>query len=713
MKKFKIGDEEYSEEINTTYDQNQIIGDEPQALNSEWSNSEPIDAKTGQDFLDIDLGEEKFKSRKQQQWYHATDQSYLDDEPHENRKVVGETTPINQLTNSELLDKREYMYGLGQSMGYLTQIEEEMRTRGIGGINWHKEDKKEFEGESLNWKDVYSSLDLTRNAVEDQDAVFKKCMLCGKLFTIDNSWSDNEMENHVKDEHAYALESLNKDGTGVKHATRGVNPNDPKYDLLKFIYVSKSDCPICKQYDGKVYHKDDPDRPIIPRLESGYSAGKGYAGSNFTHPHCKCKWTYVFNKSGEAIANEFDLIDPVPFASMAKLAYDAIKPTIMNKLGIAEEIQQSTIDRTKKIYGDGWDKLNIIQQEKLMVDMLSKAVEVMKKIDCDKCDEEFWYDDYDDNSIDEARRQRDFHYTKEHASNSLAFEEFKEDEHPRDDDGKFGSGGSSKNEETTKLQNDIDNVLQKAWDLGEDGKTRTIGVSEDALGVNLSPDYITNEPNPKFKVKPSSDLISNDFDDTRLDERSAYHLMTMAFNKKYAVGRTTTVSDNDKYRPTKFWIESYKSMQVRSEYETDYSTAENTYTYTPEWSYRLTLHKSKRNPRTESQLFTQKNIDDAIIKLRTLEKFNSFTELESLEDTMLIGRKSVDVVGSVAGKLADELEYLKNIKAEESIAFEGGKGSGRRGHQKWMLTGEVGDMCDVCMIITDRNDDGNCILCGN
>ena len=345
--------------------------------------------------------------------------------------------------------------------------------------------------------------------------------------------------------------------------------------------------------------------------------------------------------------------------------------------------------------------------------MLSKAVEVMKKIDCDKCDEEFWYDDYDDNSIDEARRQRDFHYTKEHASNSLAFEEFKEDEHPRDDDGKFGSGGSSKNEETTKLQNDIDNVLQKAWDLGEDGKTRTIGVSEDALGVNLSPDYITNEPNPKFKVKPSPDLISDDFGDTRLDERSVYHLMTMAFNKKYAMGRTTTVSDNDKYRPKKFWIESYKSMQVRSDYETDYSTAENTYTYTPEWSYRLTLHKSKRNPRTESQLFTQKNIDDAIIKLRTLEKFNSFTELESLEDTMLIGRKSVDVVGSVAGKLADELEYLKNIKAEESIAFEGGKGSGRRGHQKWMLSGEAGDMCDVCMIITDRNDEGKCILCGN
>ena len=35
---------------------------------------------------------EKFKSRKQQQWYHATDQTFYDDEPHENRKVEGEAS---------------------------------------------------------------------------------------------------------------------------------------------------------------------------------------------------------------------------------------------------------------------------------------------------------------------------------------------------------------------------------------------------------------------------------------------------------------------------------------------------------------------------------------------------------------------------------------------------------------------------------------------
>ena len=35
---------------------------------------------------------EKFKSRKQKQWYHATGQTFYDDEPHENRKVEGEAS---------------------------------------------------------------------------------------------------------------------------------------------------------------------------------------------------------------------------------------------------------------------------------------------------------------------------------------------------------------------------------------------------------------------------------------------------------------------------------------------------------------------------------------------------------------------------------------------------------------------------------------------
>tara|TARA_R110001599_G_scaffold6599_1_gene32393 strand:- start:1782 stop:3125 length:1344 start_codon:yes stop_codon:yes gene_type:complete len=62
-------------EVNTSYDQDKEIGSTPSAY---FAHSQPMNAKNG---------EEKFKSRDQQQWYYATDQDYLDDEPHENRTV--------------------------------------------------------------------------------------------------------------------------------------------------------------------------------------------------------------------------------------------------------------------------------------------------------------------------------------------------------------------------------------------------------------------------------------------------------------------------------------------------------------------------------------------------------------------------------------------------------------------------------------------------
>ena len=53
------------------------------------------------------------------------------------------------------------------------------------------------------------------------------------------------------------------------------------------------------------------------------------------------------------------------------------------------------------------------------------------------------------------------------------------------------------------------------------------------------------------------------------------------------------------------------------------------------------------------------------------------------------------------------------IVYETQKSTEGGRGSGRRGHQKWMLAGEAGEECENCMMLTDRDDNGKCILCGN
>lgn len=89
-------------------------------------------------------------------------------------------------------------------------------------------------------------------------------------------------------------EKLNKDGTGVARARRGVNPNKTPHKVLQFMYVSKSDCDICKQYDGISFPLDSPNRPVIPRLESVSSRSK----RPYTHPNCKCKWIIPISDIG-------------------------------------------------------------------------------------------------------------------------------------------------------------------------------------------------------------------------------------------------------------------------------------------------------------------------------------------------------------------------------------------------------------------------------
>jgi len=86
-------------------------------------------------------------------------------------------------------------------------------------------------------------------------------------------------------------EALNKDGTGVKKATRGLDPRKKRNIWLQYVYVSgggkkkkKGKCEICGPFDGKIFHIDSEDRPCIPRLEEWDGIRP------VTHPNCKCKW---------------------------------------------------------------------------------------------------------------------------------------------------------------------------------------------------------------------------------------------------------------------------------------------------------------------------------------------------------------------------------------------------------------------------------------
>ena len=136
-------------------------------------------------------------------------------------------------------------------------------------------------------------------------------------------------------------EKLNKDGTGVKRATRGLNPKKTKAQVLQFVYVSKSECEICRQYDGMAFATDSPNRPIIPRLES-----QGKRGSRpYTHPNCKCKWVRPFSDAGIKNFDEIGMKDSdnINFLETSNETYDSVTASLY--------------DYAHKKYGKKFDRL--------------------------------------------------------------------------------------------------------------------------------------------------------------------------------------------------------------------------------------------------------------------------------------------------------------------------------------------------------------------
>ena len=59
----------------------------------------------------------------------------------------------------------------------------------------------------------------------------------------------------------------------------------------------------------------------------------------------------------------------------------------------------------------------------------------------------------------------------------------------------------------------------------------------------------------------------------------------------------------------------------------------------------------------------------------------------------------------------DNYKDIEDSRHNESYGSEGGRGSGRIGHVKYMLGAEADEECANCMIKTER-DNGKCILCG-
>ena len=363
-------------------------------------------------------------------------------------------------------------------------------------------------------------------------------------------------------------EKLNKDGTGVKHATRGLNPNNTPHKVLKFIYVSKDGCDICKQYDGMSFDIDSPNRPVIPRLESqGKNGGRPY-----THPSCKCKWTTVF--SDNAIKN-------------------------YKQLNQSKEVDGKTMDRTKKWYGIGFDKLSPLEQKLEVINMFKEILGMEGRIQ----------------SVES-------------------------------EPSKYG------------IQPLLDRIVEGSLNRNE---KLTI---EEKIESNFSMDYLLNLIAEKLANKIGKKL---GVESKSIDIDSIYRWMQ----------RKIDPDEQEDYSGYGYGI-----MQEASQ------------------KFGITIKQAET---IWDSAGTEANESVANEELIMRHRCNICKKEFVTQD------KVVDHKYDIHGIL--EAENIEHVQHNESYGAEGGKGSGRVGHVKYMLGAEADEECANCMIKTER-DNGKCILCG-
>ena len=260
---------------------------------------------------------------------------------------ITENIPIEAMTNDELLKKRDYIYGTYRNKNYLNQIDQEIKDRGLGSPSWQQDDaeyEKQFEVNTSYDQDkeigstpsAYFAHSQPMNAKNGNEK-FESIDQQKWYYATDQTYLDDEPHENRK----VKGEKLNKDGTGVRKAKRGVNPNNTPAKVLQFVYVSKSECEICRQYDGMAFATDSPNRPIIPRLES-----QGKKGTRpYTHPNCKCKWVRPFSDAGIKNFDDMGLFD------------DGNKSLGYSGESEANELKQKTIDMARQTIVD-FDKLS-------------------------------------------------------------------------------------------------------------------------------------------------------------------------------------------------------------------------------------------------------------------------------------------------------------------------------------------------------------------
>lgn len=520
-------------------------------------------------------------------------------------------------------------------MGYIDEgLDEVKRATPTSGVNVCIYDDFEDIGNKLEVIANFDTIEESQNFIDSYDGDAELVM-----YEADEST-----------EYRAIGEKLNKDGTGVRRATRGLNPKKTKAKSLTFVYVSKSECDICRQYDGKTFATDSPDRPIIPRLES-----QGKKGTRpYTHPNCKCKWVKPFS---DAYMKNFDEIgmkdsDNINFLKTS------------NEAGNYAKVKSKLYKRAVAKYGKKF--FNLPKSRKHYIIMQ----EIMKEL---KSHESFQPINLLKTSYNAIEPTLNLDRMRHIHSNEVRVLI----------DEMVGESLTSERKHDIVLEHNLDFTFENLLDLTAVALFEALN-EEEKIGMDVELEFTDDEEKAKDTVEDHLDEDPEHY--SRLKSVFEHDVWDEEKNK---LVDPSLLEDKEDEEATEGGSELWaKASENDLQLELDIVQ-----------KYEGSTMQVKNNM---AQNMGFKNWKEMIGKLKMRVKLDengdTFEELSDAERNAWLNIFELDPNTS---------------SLYESKANEGGRGSGRKGHQKWMLGAEADpEECPHCMIFTEKKN-GNCQICGN
>ena len=428
---------------------------------------------------------------------------------------------------------------------------------------------------------------------------------------------------------------------------------------MQFVYVSKSECEICRQYDGMAFATDSPNRPIIPRLES-----QGKKGTRpYTHPNCKCKWVRPFSDAGIKNFDDMGLFD----GGNKSFGYSGEAE--------ANELKQKTIDMARQTIVD-FDKLSKRDQYVAIAHMFKERLSSPES--------------FDPTSLPIASMiKMTYDAIEPTLALRLAKMTHRDSNEVRDlIDDIVGESLSSERKHEIVLEHNLDFTFENLLKLTVTALGEALN-DEEEIGMDVELEFTDDEEKAKDSVE---DHLEKD--------------------PKHYSRLKSVFEEHD------VWDEKTNTLADPSILEDKKESDEGEHGFTDEeWKY-MPLEVQKY---LTTKVFNKEGLDDDepympdVYGIDPYPHRHEFIESVCIICDYVLKSNEADPCWKgykQVGMKDKDGRQVPNC-VPESKATEGGRGSGRKGHQKWMLGAEADpEECPNCMILTEKKN-GNCQICGN